>query len=210
MKNELDILGSTPVSSAAIASLYPKLSYGNQKVNQLEKAEAIIRLKRGMYVVNPEFSGVPVSTELIANHLYSPSYVSMHTALRWYGLIPERVAVTQSMTIKHSRAFVNHFGLFEYTYVDRHYFPIGLRNEVSGESSFIIASPEKALCDLIRETTGLNLRYIKEAQAFLEEDLRLDMDTFKSFNKDILRQCAAEGYKKKGSIQTLLKLFARL
>ena len=210
MKNELDILGSTPVSSAAIASLYPKLSCANQKVNQLEKSEVIIRLKRGMYVVNPEFSGVPVSTELIANHLYSPSYVSMHTALRWYGIIPERVAVTQSMTIKHSRAFVNHFGLFEYTCVDRHYFPIGLRNEESGESSFIIASPEKALCDLIRETTGLNLRYVKEAQAFLEEDLRLDMDAFKSFNKEILRQCAAEGYKKKGSIQTLLKLFARL
>ena len=83
----------------------------------MEKSEVIIRLKRGMYVVNPEFSGVPVSTELIANHLYSPSYVSMHTALRWYGLIPERVAVTQSMTIKHSRSFVDVSKLFEQPYI---------------------------------------------------------------------------------------------
>lgn len=26
---------------------------------------------------------------LLANHIYGPSYVSMETALRYYGLIPE-------------------------------------------------------------------------------------------------------------------------
>ena len=32
------------------------------------------------------------------------SYVSMKTALRYYGLIPEAVYTTQSMTLKHSFA----------------------------------------------------------------------------------------------------------
>ena len=105
MKDVLDILGSVPVSSATIASLYPEISGANQKVSALEQNGKIIRLKRGLYVVNPAWSGKRVSMELVANHLYSPSYVSMHTALRWYGLIPEQVILIQSMTIKHSRRF---------------------------------------------------------------------------------------------------------
>ena len=38
-----------------------------------------------------EITGKILSTELIANHLYAPSYVSMSSALRYYGLIPETV-----------------------------------------------------------------------------------------------------------------------
>lgn len=36
------------------------------------------------------------------NHIYAPSYVSMSTALRYYGLMQETVYETQSMTIKHA------------------------------------------------------------------------------------------------------------
>ena len=54
MKNVLDILGSVPVTSATIASLYPEISGANQKVSALEQNGKIIRLKRGLYVVNPE------------------------------------------------------------------------------------------------------------------------------------------------------------
>lgn len=204
MKDVLDILGCIPVSTATIASLYPGLSGEHQKVSALEKSGKILRLKRGLYIVNPQWSGKPVSTALIANHLYSPSYVSMHTALRWYGLIPERVALTQSMTIKHTRRFDNSFGRFLYIGVDAEYFPIGLRQEKTEAASFIIASPEKALCDLICSTTGLTLRYQKEAYAFLEEDLRLDMDAFRQFDVNILRQCARKG-KKRQTIETLIK-----
>ncbi len=59
---------------------------------------------------NPEITGKILSTELIANHLYAPSYVSMSSALRYYGLIPETVYTKQSMTLKHSRDFDTPFG----------------------------------------------------------------------------------------------------
>lgn len=55
--------------------------------------------------------------ELIANHLYGPSYVSMSWALRWHGLIPERVHLIQSLTTKHSRKFTNSLGEFHMTSV---------------------------------------------------------------------------------------------
>lgn len=208
MKNVLHTLGNTPVTTAAIALLYPKLSGSTQKVAALENAGDIIRLKRGLYVVNPEVSGKRISLGLVANHLYSPSYVSMLSALRWYGLIPERVAVVQSMTVKHSRSFSNSLGTFEYTLVKKNYFHIGLRHEEYDGSAFIIASPEKALCDLIANTSGINLRYYKEAQYYLEEDLRLDMDAFSRFDVSILKQCAKTG-KKANSIETIIKLLER-
>ena len=91
--NELAVLKNIPVNTAAVASLYPNVKSANRKVANLEKTGRIIRLKRGLYVVSPEESGLLLSLNLIGNILYGPSYVSMLTALREYGLIPERVDV---------------------------------------------------------------------------------------------------------------------
>lgn len=205
MNDGLEVFGSIPFTTAAVSSLYPTLSDVNQKVSSLERSGKLIRLKRGLYIVNPEWSRCRVCTELVANHLYSPSYVSMHTALRWYGLIPERVVLSQSMTLKHTREFENGLGRFTYIGVGKEYFPIGIRQEQSDGVSFIIASPEKALCDLINATAGLNLRYKKEAEQFLEEDLRFDMDAFSQFDPNIFSQCAKTG-NKKASLETIIKL----
>ena len=208
VKDVLDILGNVPVSKETIASLYPGVSGSNQKVSALEHSGKLLRLKRGLYIVNPAWSGKRVSYALVANHLYSPSYVSMHAALSWYGLIPERVYLVHSMTLKHSRLFKNELGWFSYINVSRDYFPIGIRQVETEDASFLIASPEKALCDLICSTSGVNLRYKKEAQAFLEEDMRIDMDDFSQFDIGILQQCANVG-KKKQSIETIIKLLRK-
>ena len=91
-------------------------------MRNLEAVHKIIRLKKGLYVVAPSVSRVALSTELIANHLYAPSYVSMQTALRYYSLIPEAVYTTQSMTLKHSRCFDTPVGRFEYKNMSREAF----------------------------------------------------------------------------------------
>ena len=82
--------GNIPITTSIIESLYPKLKCTERKVAWLENQGYIIRLKRGLYVVNPKYSGVTLSSELIANHLYAPSYISMSSALRYYGLILDR------------------------------------------------------------------------------------------------------------------------
>lgn len=208
MNRQLSEIGIIPVTTSIIESLYPELKSANKKVTWLEKQGYIIRLKRGLYVVTPEHSGKTLSSELIANHLYTPSYISMSTALRYYGLIPEAVYVNQSMTVKHSRSFQTPVGSYEYKYISREVFSIGVRSMYKDDHAFLIASPEKALCDLIANSSKVNLRYMKDVEIYLEQDIRMDMDEFYKMDETILEDYIKVG-KKADSISILLKLLRR-
>ena len=204
MNLDLERIGNIPVTTSAVASLFPELKAGNQKVRNLEADGSLIRLKRGLYVVSPKISRVSLSTELIANHLYAPSYVSIHTALRYYGMIPEAVYVTQSMTVKHSRNFDTPIGRFEYQMISRDAFPVGITYINKQEYAFLMATPEKALCDLIANSQKVNLRYLKDVENYLEEDIRMEIEDFKNMDVSIFEQYALVG-KKANSISTLIK-----
>ena len=208
MNRQLSEIGTIPVTTSIIESLYPELKSANKKVTWLEKQGVIIRLKRGLYVVNPEHSGKTLSSELIANHLYTPSYISMSTALRYYGLIPEAVYVHQSMTVKHSRSFQTPVGSYDYKYISREAFSIGVRSMHKGDYAFLIASPEKALCDLIANSSKVNLRYMKDVEIYLEQDIRMDMDEFYKMDETIFKDYIKVG-KKADSISRLLKFMRR-
>lgn len=204
----LENIGNIPVSTAAISSLFSEMKAGNQKVRNLELAGKVIRLKQGLYVVDPTISRVALSTELIANHIYAPSYVSMSSALRYYGLIPETVYTTQSMTIKHSRSFDTPIGRFDYTFMNRDAFHIGVTSINKQSYAFLMATPEKALCDLIANSPKVNLRYLKEVEPYLEEDIRLSIEDFRNMDISIFERYAKVGKKSK-SIQTLINYLKR-
>lgn len=208
MNRELKEIGAIPVTTSIVESLYPDLKSSNKKVVWLEKCGYLIRLKRGLYVVNPEYTGKMLSNELIANHLYAPSYVSMSTALRYYGLIPEAVYVNQSMTVKHSRSFQTAVGNYDYKCISRETFAVGVRSVRVADYAFLIASPEKALCDLIANSSKVNLRYMKDVENYLENDIRMDMDEFMKFDPKVLEEYIKVG-KKADSIVTLLKYLTR-
>ena len=208
MNRELREIGVIPVTTSIIESFYPDLKSAEKKVVWLEKNGYIIRLKRGLYVVNPEYTGKRLSNELIANHLYAPSYVSMSTALRYYGLIPEAVYVNQSMTVKHSRSFQTPIGNYDYKYISREAFAVGVRTEHVADYAFLIASPEKALCDLIANSSKVNLRYMKDVENYLENDIRMDMEEFMKFDPRVLEEYIKVG-KKADSIATILKYLTR-
>lgn len=208
MNNSLQRLGNIPVTASALESLFPHISRGNQKIRLLERDKQIIRLKRGLYVCNPEITGKMLSTELIANHLYTPSYVSMSSALRHYGLIPEAVYTKQSMTLKHSRNFDTPLGRFEYTHISRQAFSVGVTSVRKDGYVYVIATPEKALCDLVANSSQVNLRYLKDAEIYLEEDIRMEWEDFKRMDAEIFEEYIKVG-KKADSIQTLLKLLKK-
>lgn len=205
MNNQLTQIGNIPISVSALESLFPNIKRGNQKIRLLERDRQIIRLKKGLYVCNPEITGKILSTELIANHLYTPSYVSMSSALRYYGLIPEAVYTKQSMTLKHSKNFDTPLGRFEYTHISKKAFSVGLTNIRKDGYAFVIATPEKALCDLIANSPNVNLRYLKDAVTYLEDDIRMELDDFRQMKPEIFEEYINVG-KKADSIRTLLKL----
>ncbi|MBR5651829.1 MAG: hypothetical protein IKW93_06410 [Bacteroidales bacterium] len=207
-KNPLLQYGNVPVSGKMIESCYPQLEVPSKKVQSLEKEGDLIRLKRGLYVVSLEISGKPINAPLCANHIYGPSYVSLRWALRWYGLIPEQVHRMTSVTIKRSRSFETPIGFFDYYQVKPSYFSIGLRIVQEDGVSFIMATPEKALCDFVLFDSYLPNRSVKGLKQFLEEDIRLDMDELMNFDVKIIESCAEQGGKK-SILKNLIKIILR-
>lgn len=86
---DLSQFKNVPISYGELASLLTGYNAPKNKVQEMERYGQIIRLKKGLYVLSERVSGVAPLPELVANHLHGPSYVSMQTALRFYGLIPD-------------------------------------------------------------------------------------------------------------------------
>jgi predicted transcriptional regulator of viral defense system len=85
---------------------------------------------------------------LIANKIYSPSYVSFETAFSYYGIIPEGVFLITSATSQKTAGFTNELGTFNYTSLKANlmfgYDLVRFRNQ-----SFKIAQLEKSILDYI-------------------------------------------------------------
>ena len=79
MDRQLSEIGTIPVTTSIIESLYPKLKSANKKVTWLEKQGFIIRLKRGLYVANPKHSGKREIS--LRNELSSNSNLTAHRGL---------------------------------------------------------------------------------------------------------------------------------
>ena len=205
---ELKTLGNVPISMEVLQSLYKDYQSPNMHISMLEKKGLLIRLKRGLYVVSPEISGRELSIGLVANHLYGPSYVSLHWALRWYGLIPERIDTVTSITTRHTREFENSLGRFTFRGVSQEYFPIGIKSQEDAGLHFLLASPEKALCDMLMQEKHVPDQSVSRLAVFFEEDMRIDLDNLRQMDGSIIRQCMEAGNKKQ-VLANLLKLIER-
>ena len=197
-------LGNVPFDLSVLSSSFPSVRHIGEKARRLESDGSIVRLKRGLYVVSSQESGIPLNNFLLANHIYGPSYVSLQTALRYYGLIPEHVFLTMSLATKHSRSFSTPVGSFSYYNCAPEYFSIGVRSVIEDGVGFLVASPEKAVCDLINYSRGVNLRSMKDVEVYFEEDMRIEIDSLGSFKTSILEECAPLS-RKENSIRTLIK-----
>ena len=127
----------------------------------------------------------------------------MSSALRYYGLIPEAVYTMQSITVKHSRNFEMPLGRYEYKQINREASHIGVTSVNKGSYAFLMASPEKALCDLIANSPKVNLRYMKDVDRYLEEDIRMDTTDLRNMDISIFDQYTKVG-KKASSIATII------
>jgi predicted transcriptional regulator of viral defense system len=203
---QLKNIGVIPINKDILYSLYSDLKRPDVKVAELERKGVVIRVKRNLYVVLPKVHHQEISCELIANHIYNPSYVSFESALAYYGLIPERVYSMRSVCTKLHKQYETPLGHFEYIKIPERYFSIGINQEIINDSyAFLIASPEKALCDKIVVSRNIRIQSVKAMHEYLEEDLRFEMTALDSFNTEIIKECIKFG-KKKMELTQLLKL----
>ena len=108
------------------------------------KKGVFLRAKKGLYI----FEFEPAEEFLFANKIYSPSYISLESALSLYHLIPETVYAVTSITTKPTREFSIGERLFEYRKIKLKAFTGYIPQKIGGEIS-LVATPEKALVDYL-------------------------------------------------------------
>lgn len=72
----------------------------------------LIRLRQGFYTF-PEYKSKPDYPLYFANRMYRPSYINLHTALAFYGMIPEAVVQITSVTSLKTAYFHNAIGEYQ-------------------------------------------------------------------------------------------------
>ena len=141
------------------------------QLNSRQKKGYIIQAKRGVYVFS-EYKDKISGFEL-AKLIYNPSYISLESALSQYGLIPEYVPSTTSVSTRTSRQFTNDFGTFYFRHIKPNLF-WGYRIIETRVGKYLLAEPEKALLDYLH----LNIRKIKT-----ETDIEAIRINYEEFNK---------------------------
>lgn len=158
------------------------------KLTRLLKQEALISLKRDLYVFAPFFRQSLLSLPVIANKMVGPSYVSLEWALSYYGLIPEFTSTVTSITIKPKCRHDTPLGLFTFDHLNRAAYPKGIIwLEQPGGEHALIAAKEKALADFLRLRRG-KVRSQKEIRAILLEDLRIEPEDLRELNLTLLEE----------------------
>jgi predicted transcriptional regulator of viral defense system len=185
-------------SSKDIEMLIP----GFNKMNLVnwQKKNYITKLRNGFYM----FSGAPENElELfsIACKIYQPSYVSLETALNYYGLIPEGVFAVQSITTLKTSSFSNSTGVYTYHNIKESAFS-GYKLVPGLQGAIKIASPGKAVLDWIylRADIGAKEDFAHYRLNAIVLNELVDMESMETLgrlfgSKEIMRSiCFLKGY----------------
>lgn len=147
------------------------------KIKRMSDSGEIIKLTKNLYEINQNTPGY-----LVANAIYTPSYLSFDYALAYHGLIPEAVYVYTSATYnkKKKKQYNNKLGTFIYRDVPSNVYPYGISIVKEGEYYYAIATAEKAICDKLYTLKPVKNK--KEIYALLFNDLRIDINLLKEMN----------------------------
>jgi predicted transcriptional regulator of viral defense system len=202
-KNLLELLKSLPYfSKDSLYQLGKQLGLADATVDtyisRFLRHKEILQLKRGLYISAAFFSKNRSNifySFYLANIIRMPSYISSWSALQFYNLTTEVIYSITSVTPKVTRSYKTKAGIFTYQSIKEELFSdfsltqgkvVSLVSPaLSAEKSvdrhsvkldFYIASPAKALFDLLyfktRQFRGV---CSKDAKALVEE-LRIDVD----------------------------------
>lgn len=114
-----------------------------------ERKGLLIKLRNEFYSF-PEYLEVPGFRLYLANQLFFPSYISLHTALVYHGMIHYEVEKTITSIVTSKRAyFANDFGVYSFQKVKESVFFGFEKIPEYTDFDIFMATPEKALLDLL-------------------------------------------------------------
>jgi hypothetical protein len=194
-----------PLTQQVLLSVLRDYRRPFDKINELTRQGYLLPIKRGLYIPGPKLRLSRPDPFLLANHLYGPSYVSLDSALAFWGMIPERVMETVSITTKFAKKYETAAGRFTYIHMLPPYYAFGIQQVTLTErQQVLMASPEKALCDKIITTSGILLRSKKQTMDLLLEDLRITETALKELRFDLIEEWSVKA-PKQSSMEMLAK-----
>jgi predicted transcriptional regulator of viral defense system len=190
----LKLINGEPIFTSSL------LLAGNISVFSIRKqlsrwisAGKILQIKRGLYVVAAPYMKKEPHPFLIANMIKKASYVSLQSALEYYGTIPEYVPVITSVTTGRPEQISTKLGKFIFKHLKKELFWGYKELEVIKGTGIFIATPEKALLDLIYFTPNSDkLEYIEELrlQNIEKIDTELLINYSRTFKKPKIERAA--------------------
>lgn len=186
MDNITDI-GSPEFDFQALTAALKGYKQPKLRISLMQKNGVIVRVKKGLYVFG-DIPGYPkYSPEVLANLIYGPSYISLEYALSYYQLIPEKAAVISSVTTQRSRSFTTPVGRYSYQHIPPVLYSQGYTRVTVGTRSFLMATKEKALTDIL--FVGSKIRSVKQIEARLHDDLRVAREDVLAMDISAIEQC---------------------
>lgn len=175
-------------------------------ISRMVKQGRLIRLKNGFFIIAEKIEKSLVPYEQIANLLYGPSYLSFEWALSYYGMIPEGVYVVTSAAATKSKSFKTPLGVFDYVHQSHSRYAMGMDQKENSSGKFLIATPEKALADLVH----LKSKKLESKDLLVDllEGRRMSEDRLRDLNKKLLLEIS-ENYRSQ-SVRNLINAIGLL
>lgn len=139
----------------------------------------LIPIRRDLYLIKNS-KRVPLNSFEIASIVYGPSYVSFESALSYHGWIPEAVRTITCASVKRAKDFETPLGIFSYERIPTKVFFLGVEQHQEGALTLFIASPVKALADIVYAR-----RRIWDSVEDLSDDLRIESESFQNLDRKL-------------------------
>ena len=173
----LEIVGREPIfhSSVLLAGEADPVDIGRQ-LSRWVKSGNLIQLRRSLYVLSERYQKTRPHPFHIANRVKRASYVSLQSALEYHNLIPEYVPSVTSITTGRPEELLTPLGTFIFKHIRKTLFAGYQSIDLGEDQTAFIATPEKALLDLLYLTPGSdNPNYLRELRLQNSETLNTDL-----------------------------------
>jgi predicted transcriptional regulator of viral defense system len=178
----LELVGEEPIFKSSLLMAGNRSAFPVRvQLSRWVSEGKILQIKRGLYVVAKPYRNKEPHPFLIANMIKKASYISLQSALEYYGIIPEYVPKITSVTTERPEEISTRLGSFLFKHLKKELFWGYKEQEIIKGTGVFIATPEKALLDLIYLTPDSdNLAYIEELRLQNSEKLDTDLLTYYS------------------------------
>jgi predicted transcriptional regulator of viral defense system len=185
-ENFLEIMRNWPrpyISGVDLHHILDKSTYSRQGIiKRAIRKGYLTPIRRNLYLIKTLQRSLINSFE-IAPIIYGPSYVSFESALSYHGWIPEAVRTITCASVKRATEFETPIGIFSYEHIPIKVFSFGVEQLQEDGVFLFIASPVKALADMIYARKR-HWNSIDE----LSEDLRIEIEKLQTIDKELLQE----------------------